>query len=93
MYGMNTNIINLSRLFQMQKVLDARIGKEHGLEGKDLLPKKILALQVELGELANKWRGFKFLIKILMTKVVGRVKCSHKDIQKLAYKLRIEVEE
>jgi len=25
-----------------------------------LLPKKILALQVELGELANEWRGFKF---------------------------------
>src|SRR5699024_6711369 len=31
-----------------------------GLEGQDLLDKKILALQVELGELANEHRGFKF---------------------------------
>lgn len=60
---MNINIINLSKLFQMQKVLDARISKEHGLEGQDLLPKKILALQVEIGELANEWRGFKFWSK------------------------------
>lgn len=60
---MNTNTINLSKLFQMQKVLDSRISKEHGLEGQDLLPKKILALQVEIGELANEWRGFKFWSK------------------------------
>jgi dimeric dUTPase (all-alpha-NTP-PPase superfamily) len=52
--------MNLAPLFPIQKELDARIEKEHGLEGKDLLPEKILALQVELGELANEWRGFKF---------------------------------
>jgi len=52
--------MNLSKLFQMQKALDKRIVKEKGLEGVDLLPQKILALQVELGELANEWRGFKF---------------------------------
>ncbi|PIC59081.1 hypothetical protein CSV80_00735 [Sporosarcina sp. P12(2017)] len=52
--------MNLTRLFEMQKVLDERIVKEKGLEGQDLLPQKILALQVELGELANEWRGFKF---------------------------------
>lgn len=52
--------LNLSKLFEMQKVLDDRIVKEKGLEGKDFLDKKILALQVELGELANEWRGFKF---------------------------------
>ncbi|MNL25925.1 dUTPase [compost metagenome] len=34
--------------------------KEKGLQGRDLLPEKILALQVELGECANEWRGFKF---------------------------------
>lgn len=33
------------------------------MEGQDLLTKKILALQVELGELANEWRGFKFWSK------------------------------
>jgi dimeric dUTPase (all-alpha-NTP-PPase superfamily) len=52
--------MNLSKLFEMQKALDERIVKEKGLEGQDLLPQKILALQVELGELANEWRGFKY---------------------------------
>jgi dimeric dUTPase (all-alpha-NTP-PPase superfamily) len=33
---------------------------EKGLEGVDLLDKKILALLTEFGELANEWRGFKF---------------------------------
>lgn len=55
--------MNLKKLFEMQKVLDDRIIKEHGLEGQDLLPKKILALQVELGECANEWRGFKMWSK------------------------------
>lgn len=52
--------MNLGKLFDMQRVLDERIIKDKGLEGKELLPGKILALQVELGELANEWRGFKF---------------------------------
>ena len=52
--------MNLSKLFEAQAILDKRIVEEKGLEGQDLLDKKILALQVELGELANEWRGFKF---------------------------------
>lgn len=52
--------MNLTKLFEMQGVLDERIVKDKGLEGQNLLPEKILALQVELGELANEWRGFKF---------------------------------
>jgi dimeric dUTPase (all-alpha-NTP-PPase superfamily) len=53
--------MNLSKLFQMQKALDERIEKEHPRqEGEDRLAKKILALQVELGELAQNWRGFKY---------------------------------
>ncbi|PID03628.1 hypothetical protein CSV67_03015 [Sporosarcina sp. P2] len=52
--------MNLTRLFETQDILDKRIVKEKGLEGQNLLPEKILALQVELGELANEWRGFKF---------------------------------
>ncbi|PAE75142.1 MULTISPECIES: dUTP diphosphatase [Bacillus amyloliquefaciens group] len=51
--------MNLQKMFEMQKVLDDRIIKEKGLEGKDLLPNLILALQVELAECANEWRGFK----------------------------------
>lgn len=54
-----SNVINLAPLFEAQKALDARIIKEKGLEGQDLLPNTILALQVEFGELANCWRGFK----------------------------------
>jgi dimeric dUTPase (all-alpha-NTP-PPase superfamily) len=52
--------VNLEKLFSLQRELDNRIIKEKDLEGQDLLPNKILALQVELGELANEWRGFKF---------------------------------
>lgn len=53
--------MNLTKLFETQKLLDERIEKEHPrLEGEDRLAKKILALQVELGELANEWRGFKY---------------------------------
>lgn len=52
--------MNLNKLFELQRELDEHIVKEKGLEGQDLLPKKILSLQVELGELCNCWRGFKF---------------------------------
>jgi dimeric dUTPase (all-alpha-NTP-PPase superfamily) len=55
--------MNLSKLFEIQAKLDKRIVEKHNLQGEDLLPKKILALQVELGELANEWRGFKFWSK------------------------------
>ncbi|RDY70298.1 hypothetical protein DXT76_13565 [Halobacillus trueperi] len=55
--------MNLENLSEIQGGLDAHIVKEKGLEGQDLLPQKILALQVELGELANEWRGFKFWSK------------------------------
>lgn len=52
--------MNLQRLFEMQNTLDKRIEIEHNLEGIPLLQKKILALQIELGELANETRCFKF---------------------------------
>lgn len=51
--------MNLTPLFEKQQQLDQYIIQTKGLEGQDLLPNKILALQVELGELANEWRGFK----------------------------------
>ncbi|GAQ18013.1 dUTPase [Oceanobacillus picturae] len=52
--------MNLSKLFEIQAQLDKRIIESKGLQGQDLLDEKILALQVELGELANEWKGFKF---------------------------------
>ncbi|NSL51533.1 dUTP diphosphatase [Calidifontibacillus erzurumensis] len=53
----------LKRLFALQRELDTRIEKEHGLENQDLMDKKILALLVELGELANETRCFKYWSK------------------------------
>lgn len=52
--------MNLEKLFDKQRLLDDRIRREKGLEGQDTLSKKILSLQVEVGECANEWRGFKF---------------------------------
>ncbi|MCI0766168.1 dUTP diphosphatase [Bacillus sp. TL12] len=51
--------MNLVKIFSMQKVLDDRIVKEHGLEGQNIFYNMILALQVEIGELANETRCFK----------------------------------
>ena len=52
--------MNLQKLFQMQNTLDNRIQAEHQLESVPLFKKKILALQVEVSELANETRCFKF---------------------------------
>ena len=53
--------MNITKLFEAQAKLDARILEQHPIkDGEDRLANKILALQVELGELANEWRGFKF---------------------------------
>ena len=51
--------MNVKKLCEMQMVLDERIIKEHQLEGKDLEENKILALLVEISELANETRCFK----------------------------------
>lgn len=52
--------MNLSKLFELQKKLDERIREQHNLQGNSLLSKKILALNVEIGELANETRCFKY---------------------------------
>jgi dimeric dUTPase (all-alpha-NTP-PPase superfamily) len=52
--------MQLERLFQMQKELDHHIEVKHQLENEDLFNRKILALFVEIGELANETRCFKF---------------------------------
>lgn len=53
--------MNLQKLFEMQAVLDEHIMDEHPelRENESNLDWKLLALQVELGECANEWRGFK----------------------------------
>ncbi|MGX1263481.1 dimeric dUTPase (all-alpha-NTP-PPase superfamily) [Rossellomorea marisflavi] len=52
-----------NQLLNMQNELDRHIESEHGLQDADLVDKKILALLVELGELANETRCFKFWSK------------------------------
>src|SRR5690606_27930753 len=52
--------MTLTEWFAMQHGLDQYIEREDGLENEDLVEKKILALLVELGELANETRCFKF---------------------------------
>jgi len=52
--------MDLNKYFDMQRILDEHILNEHPeLKEQDNLPWKLLALQVELGECANEWRGFK----------------------------------
>lgn len=52
--------MNLTKLFETQAKLDEHILQEHPeLRGQNKLDWKLLALQVELGECANEWRGFK----------------------------------
>ncbi|MBB6452058.1 dimeric dUTPase (all-alpha-NTP-PPase superfamily) [Salirhabdus euzebyi] len=50
-------------LYRLQDELDARIKQEHQLTSQDVVQDKILALLVELGELANETRCFKFWSK------------------------------
>lgn len=53
--------MNLGKLFMLQSELDAHIEAEHPRkEGESRHGKKVLALLVELGELANEARFFKF---------------------------------
>lgn len=48
------------QLYSMQEKLDSYINENHNLEGKDLFNERYLAFLVELGELANETRCFKF---------------------------------
>ncbi|OYD06115.1 dUTP diphosphatase [Paludifilum halophilum] len=55
--------MDLTKLFELQKALDDRIIDEKGLEGQDLYRMKVMALQVELSELAQEigdvWKFWK----------------------------------
>lgn len=52
--------MDFTNLFLMQEKLNDHISKKHNLSGKSLLAEKLLALQVEIAELANETRCFKF---------------------------------
>jgi len=54
---------SIDRLMKMQSVLDRRIIVGRGLEGQDLIPMRVLALRVEIAELAQEasdaWKFWK----------------------------------
>ncbi|MCD5324756.1 MULTISPECIES: dUTP diphosphatase [Pontibacillus] len=52
--------MNLDKLMEVQGGLDSHVVLEKGLEEQDLFNQKVLALQVEIAELANETRCFKF---------------------------------
>ncbi|ANB58421.1 dUTPase family protein [Anoxybacillus sp. B7M1] len=52
--------MNVQMLYSLQRQLDERIETQHGLQHENLVDRKVLALLVELGELANETRCFKF---------------------------------
>jgi dimeric dUTPase (all-alpha-NTP-PPase superfamily) len=59
-YIEKSEMMDLRELFEMQKGLDEHIAEKHELKADSLISRKVLALLVELGELANETRCFKF---------------------------------
>lgn len=54
------NVLSLGKLMDLQKELDNEIVENKKLYGLDLVDDKVIALEVELSELANEIRFFKF---------------------------------
>ncbi|MFC4403713.1 dUTP diphosphatase [Gracilibacillus xinjiangensis] len=52
--------MNWQTLFHMQRDLDHYILQQHDLKNEEVFEKKVLALLVEVGELANETRCFKY---------------------------------
>ena len=68
--------MNLSNLFEIQRTLDNHIMDEHPeIRDQNNLDWKILALQVEIGECANEWRGFKKWSKDQEPRTFIRINC------------------
>lgn len=52
--------MELKKLFEMQKELDTHINKKHKFDSENLISKKVVAFLVEVSELANEIRFFKY---------------------------------
>lgn len=52
--------MDLKKLYKLQNALNEKINKVHNLDDEKRIYHKILSLQVELGELANETRCFKY---------------------------------
>lgn len=57
---LKTNSIDLTKLYNIQKDLDAYIAKNHNVNYEITHKKRLLALIIELGEFANETRCFKY---------------------------------
>lgn len=56
--------MDFKKLFEAQAELEKQIKEQHPVQkGENRLLKKVLAIQVELAECAQNWRGFKFWSK------------------------------
>lgn len=53
-------MINLKELYSLQASLDAEIAKNHNVTYESTFERRLLALIVEIGELANETRCFKY---------------------------------
>lgn len=53
-------MLDIQKLFQMQRELDRTIETKNNLENEDLFERKVFAFLVEAAELANETRCFKF---------------------------------
>ena len=69
--------MNLSKLFQTQKVLDQKIYDRFPGLKEEPWDWKILALLTELGECANEWRGFKKWSKDQKPRTKEIIDCSY----------------
>lgn len=52
--------MNLNKLFEMQDELEQHIAEGKELQGKDLSDEKFVAIHVELGEMMNEQRSWKY---------------------------------
>ena len=57
---MAINLLDLEKLYSLQAELDEEIAQKHGVSYESTFNRRLLALLVELGELANETRSFKY---------------------------------
>lgn len=54
------NVMNLSKIFEMQKALDQAIMSQHNVKHDQIISQRIIALIVEVAEFANEVASFKY---------------------------------
>lgn len=52
--------MNINELFKLQEKLEENVNGRNEITKEERIESKLLAIKVELGELANNWRGFKY---------------------------------